>query len=86
MCAQAALHIEPRRKRRVPTVNEIVFISLKDESGLLDLMVKPEVYARLRDILRSSTLLVMEGVTQRSGRAVSVFVQEATALEALPER
>jgi hypothetical protein len=69
-----------------PAVTGFVLISPKDESGLLDLIVKPEVYARLHHMLRGSTLLVVEDLMQRSGRAVSVLVQQATALRVLPKR
>jgi len=50
---------------------------LEDESGLLDLVVKPETYARLRETIRSQPLLMVEGVVQRSGRATSVLVWAA---------
>lgn len=48
-------------------------------------MVKPEVYARLRDVLRGPILLLVKGVVKRSGRAVSVLVQKAAALVGAPE-
>jgi DNA polymerase III alpha subunit len=69
-------------RQRPATAKGIVFISLEDESGLLDSVVKPEVWARLRDVLRGSMLLVVEGTVQRSGRAVSLLVQEAETLDA----
>jgi hypothetical protein len=50
----------------VPLPRNIEKIPLEDESGLLDLVVKPDVYARLRPVL--------------SGRAVSVLVWEAEGL------
>jgi error-prone DNA polymerase len=67
-------------RQRPATAKGIVFYSLEDESGLLDLVVKPDVYARLRPVLRDQPLLVATGVVQRSGRAVSVLVWEAEGL------
>jgi error-prone DNA polymerase len=67
-------------RQRPATAKGIVFISLEDESGLLDLVVKPETYDRLRDVLRRASLVTVSGVVQRSGRAVSVLVEQATAI------
>ncbi len=54
-------------RQRPATAKGILFMSLEDESGLLDLVVKPPVYARLRDVLRGRPLLIVEGIVQRSG-------------------
>ena len=67
-------------RQRPATAKGIVFYSLEDESGLLDLVVKPDVYARLRPVLRDQPLLAVTGVVQRSGRAASVLVWEAEGL------
>jgi error-prone DNA polymerase len=67
-------------RQRPATAKGIVFYSLEDESGLLDLVVKPDVYARLRRVLSGHPLLLVRGVVQRSGRAVSVLVWEAEGL------
>ena len=72
-------------RQRPATAKGIVFISLEDDSGLLDLVVKPDTWARLRDVLRGSMLLLVEGTVQRSGRAASLLVQDAAALAAPPE-
>lgn len=67
-------------RQRPATAKGILFMSLEDESGLLDLVVKPDVYTALREVLRSHALLVAEGVVQRNGRATSVLVQAAQQL------
>jgi hypothetical protein len=64
----------------VPRPRNIEKIPLEDESELLDLVVKPDVYARLRPVLSGHPLLLVQGVVQRSGRAVSVLVWEAEGL------
>ncbi|MGL4651741.1 MAG: OB-fold nucleic acid binding domain-containing protein, partial [Caldilineaceae bacterium] len=77
-------------RQRPGTAKGIVFISLEDESGLLDLVVKPDAWTRLRDVLRGSMLLLVEGTVQRSGRAVSLLVHSAwplvESLEKQPSR
>ncbi len=67
-------------RQRPATAKGILFLSLEDESGLLDLVVKPEIYTALREVLRGHALLVAEGVVQRSGRATSVLVWGAQGL------
>lgn len=68
-------------RQRPATANGILFMSLEDESGLLDLVVKPAVYARLREVIRGHALLIVGGVVQRSGHATSVLVWEAEKIE-----
>jgi error-prone DNA polymerase len=68
-------------RQRPSTAKGILFMSLEDESGLLDLVVKPDVYDRLRDVLRNQPLLIVEGVVQRSGRSVSLLVEQAVGVK-----
>ncbi|MBK8049822.1 MAG: hypothetical protein IPK16_23575 [Anaerolineales bacterium] len=56
-------------------------MSLEDESGLLDVVVKPEVYQELRTVIRGHVLLLVEGIVQRNGRAASLLLHRAEALE-----
>jgi error-prone DNA polymerase len=69
-------------RQRPATAQGILFMSLEDESGLLDLVVKPEVYVRLREVIRAHPLLEVVGVVQRGGQAVSVLVWEANGFSA----
>ncbi len=77
-------------RQRPQTAQGIVFMSLEDESGLLDVVVKPDVWARLRPVLKGALLLYIEGEVQRSGLAVSLLVQDAAPLlellDAAPSR
>lgn len=67
-------------RQRPPTAGAILFLSLEDKSGLLDVVVKPPAYDRLRDVLRGQALLVGEGAVQRSGRAASLLLHHAEPL------
>jgi error-prone DNA polymerase len=68
-------------RQRPETARGILFMSLEDESGLLDLIVYPDTYKRLRSTLRHELLIVVTGVVQRDGTAVNVLVQEAKPLQ-----
>lgn len=67
-------------RQRPQTAQGILFLSLEDESGLLDVVVKPAVYSRLRATLRHEPLLLVEGVVQRAGGATSLLAQQAQPL------
>lgn len=42
--------------------------ALEAESELLDLVLKPDVYTRLRPVLNRHPLLLVRGLVQRSGQ------------------
>ena len=65
-----------------PTAKGHLFITLEDETGLVNLIIRPDLYARERDTLHDATLLLVEGRLQREGAAVSVLAQEVKALRA----
>ena len=61
------------------TAKGITFLSLEDESGLLDLVVKPPVYPRLRVVMHRSVLVLVQGTIQRSdGAAMAVDRPQAS--------
>ncbi|MEJ2732929.1 MAG: error-prone DNA polymerase [Anaerolineae bacterium] len=64
-------------RQRPPTAKGHVFITLEDEEGLVNLIVRPDVYERYRDALRNTPLLWVEGRLQREGHAISVLVYRA---------
>ncbi len=60
-------------RQRPRTAKGMVFVLLEDESGLLDLVVRPDVYARVRVTLRDQPLVVVEGLVQRAGTVANVL-------------
>ncbi len=68
-------------RQRPPTAKGMAFITLEDEEGLINLIIRPDVYERHRDIIRHSPLLVVRGRVQREGWALSVLVQSLHALQ-----
>lgn len=57
-----------------------LFVTLEDEEGLVNLIVRPDVYERYREVLRNTPLLWVEGRLQREGNALSVLVYRAGAV------
>jgi error-prone DNA polymerase len=70
-------------KQRPGTAKGIVFISLEDEFGMLDLVVKPDVYERYKSLLRGQTFILVEGEVQQGSGALSVLVSRALETPAL---
>ena len=64
-----------------PTAKGHLFISLEDETGLMNLIVRPDLYAVERRVLREASVLVAEGALQRDGRAASILVHRVWALK-----
>ncbi len=67
-------------RQRPPTAKGHLFITLEDEEGLANLIVRPQVYEQYRAALRNAPLLWVEGRLQREGEALSVLVYRAAAL------
>ena len=69
-------------RQKPPTAKGHVFITLEDEEGLVNLIVRPRVYERYRAALRNASLLRAVGRLQREGQALSVLVHTAEDLTA----
>lgn len=70
----------PVVRQRPPTAKGFLFITLEDEEGLMNLIVRPDVYQRYRAVLRTAPLLWVEARLQREGAATSLLVSRAAAL------
>jgi error-prone DNA polymerase len=76
VAGQVVVHQSP------PTARGFHFITLEDEAGLIDLIIRPKVYDRYRELLRSVSLLVVEGRVQHQNGVVNLLVNRAAALSA----
>jgi error-prone DNA polymerase len=63
-----------------PTAKGFHFITLEDESGMMNIIVRPQVYDQYRRTLRGSRLLLIEGVVQQEDGASSILARRAAAL------
>jgi error-prone DNA polymerase len=71
-------------RQRPPTAKGHVFITLEDEEGLINLIIRPRVYERYKKVLRNESLLWAEGRLQRESHAISVLVHRAGTLSKAP--
>jgi len=64
-------------RQRPPTARGVVFISLEDETGLVNVICPPAVWERHRRVAAAAPALLVHGRIERAGGAVSLI---ATAL------
>jgi error-prone DNA polymerase len=58
-----------------PTANGFRFLTLEDEDGMMNIIIRPSVYERWRRVVRGVALLVVEGVVQCEGAVVNLLAE-----------
>lgn len=61
-------------RQRPATANGIVFLLLEDETGMVNCIVRPEVYERHRPVVRADPLVMAWGRLERRDRNLNVLV------------
>jgi error-prone DNA polymerase len=56
-----------------PTAKGHHFITLEDEFGMMNVIVRPKVYERYRRVIRTSRILIVEGEIQRKGVVANII-------------
>jgi error-prone DNA polymerase len=59
-----------------PTAKGHLFITLEDETGLANLIIRPDLYQREEAVLHNSSVLLVAGLVQREGKAISLLVRQ----------
>jgi error-prone DNA polymerase len=67
-------------RQRPGTAKGFLFVTLEDEWGLSNVIVKPDVYERLRMLWRTEPLLIVRGVLQNRDGVPNVIAINAEAL------
>ncbi len=67
-------------RQRPATAKGFVFITLEDEEGLVNVIVKPDIYRRYYRPMRDSALLIVEGTIQRQRGIVNVLAEGAVGI------
>jgi error-prone DNA polymerase len=62
------------------TARGTVFLALEDETGMVNVTLWPDTWARLRGIVRRHALLLVDGDLQREGSVVNVVAREVRSL------
>jgi DNA polymerase III alpha subunit len=62
------------------TAKGTVFLALEDETGMVNVTLWPDTWARLRGIVRRHALLLIDGELQREASVVNVVAREVRSL------
>jgi error-prone DNA polymerase len=62
-------------RQRPGTASGIVFITLEDETGIVNLIVRPEIYEKYRPAARHAALLQCDGYIERQGQIVHIMAK-----------
>lgn len=63
-----------------PTARGVLFLTLEDETGLVNVIVPPAVREQFRAVLRRQPVLVVEGRVEREGSLASLVAEEVRPL------
>ena len=69
-------------RQRPGTAKGVTFLSLEDETGMLNVVVWRDRWAAHRDTLRAHPVVVVRGRVQRAGEAVSLLLDDVAAVHA----
>ena len=69
-------------RQRPATAKGVIFMTLEDETGSVNLIVQRDVYRRFRAICRDSKAMLVQGRVERRGQVVHVTVRTAHRLDA----
>jgi error-prone DNA polymerase len=68
-------------RQRPQTAKGYVFVTLEDQWGLVNVIVRPSVFQAYRPTLRDSTLIAIAGRLQRQLGTINVLAERAIALD-----
>jgi len=63
-----------------PTAKGHVFLTLEDETGLANVILRPQVYQRFRRVLQANQIVLIEGAIQRQDRVTSLMGRKVFSL------
>ena len=70
-------------RQRPGSARGITFVTLEDETGLANLIIKPEVWERYHRVARTAAAMIAHGRLQREGQIIHVLVTKLENLSSL---
>jgi error-prone DNA polymerase len=68
-------------RQRPGTASGIVFITIEDETGIANLIVRPQIYQKYRRAARHAVGILARGHVERQGEVIHVVVREIEPME-----
>ncbi|MFN7316809.1 MAG: error-prone DNA polymerase [Phycisphaerae bacterium] len=72
-------------RQRPGTASGIVFITIEDETGVANLIVRPEIYERYRRAARHAGIIICTGTVERAGKVVYVKAKSIRSADTLDD-
>ncbi len=69
-------------RQRPGTAKGFVFLTLEDETGLVNVIVRPDVYERYRRTIRQSMTVIVEGTLQKEDGCIDVLARKVWSFDA----
>jgi error-prone DNA polymerase len=68
-------------RQRPGTAKGFVFLTLEDETGLVNVIVRPDIYERFRRTIRQERALIIEGKLQKDQGAIDIIMKRCRPLD-----
>jgi error-prone DNA polymerase len=68
-------------RQRPGTAKGFVFLTLEDETGLVNVIVRPDIYERYRRTIRTADTLIIEGKIQKESGCIDVIARHVWAFD-----
>jgi len=68
-------------RQRPATASGVIFINLEDETGMINVICSIGLWSRYRRVARGSPSLIIRGVVEREGGAISVVADRIAAVD-----
>ena len=70
-------------RQRPPTAKGVVFLTIEDETGIINLIVRPEVFAAHQRLIIQSRTFLARGCIERSGEVIYINARHLESLDLL---
>ena len=72
-------------RQRPGTAKGFVFLTLEDETGISNIIIRPDLYATDRLIVVESSFLLVEGILQNQDGVTSIKAERMSKLDGMPD-
>ncbi len=72
-------------RQRPGTAKGFVFLTLEDETGIANIIIRPDLYAVDRQTVVNASFLLVEGILQNQDGVTSVKAEKMSKLEGMPD-
>ena len=73
-------------RQRPGTAKGFVFLLVEDETGLVNVVIRPDLYMAQRSVIRGESYLCVEGTVQLRSGTLNLLAVRASPLNALTQR